>query len=410
MNRQLISTRSWQYRAWIAALVTLAVVLSAGIGLVWQARTSGNRYADETMRAYAAQLRESAPDALRELVEDDGAPEGHLYRENIDVILYTRRPDGTAGLYTANTYLRNHPSELPSTFGATLDERIGDYAYKTYTFVCNDGSYVKLLMQADLLGGYESDTGFLWFFPLTIVLTMGIYTAFAFLMGRPVVRAIKQQKEFIHEMTHEIRTPLTVIRGNVEHMLACPDHTVMQVSELLDNTLEEVDHITALSQDLMSSVSTPSPKRGKSADLSDTVSGVLEIYSEIIGESNRTLIANVQSAQSSLDGEKVKQLLIILLENAVKYTREGDKIRVSLKKTDSGALLTVADTGIGIADGDEHKIFDRFYRGENAKNQQGTGLGLAIARNIVEEAGGKIQAMHNVPSGLVVTVLLPERV
>lgn len=277
-------------------------------------------------------------------------------------------------------------------------------------FVCNDGSYVKLLMQADLLGGYESDTGFLWFFPLTIVLTMGIYTAFAFLMGRPVVRAIKQQKEFIHEMTHEIRTPLTVIRGNVEHMLACPDHTVMQVSELLDNTLEEVDHITALSQDLMSSVSTPSPKRGKSADLSDTVSGVLEIYSEIIGESNRTLIANVQSAQSSLDGEKVKQLLIILLENAVKYTREGDKIRVSLKKTDSGALLTVADTGIGIADGDEHKIFDRFYRGENAKNQQGTGLGLAIARNIVEEAGGKIQAMHNVPSGLVVTALLPERV
>ena len=265
-------------------------------------------------------------------------------------------------------------------------------------------------MQADLLGGYESDTGFLWFFPLTIVLTMGIYTAFAFLMGRPVVRAIKQQKEFIHEMTHEIRTPLTVIRGNVEHMLACPDHTVMQVSELLDNTLEEVDHITALSQDLMSSVSTPSPKRGKSADLSDTVSGVLEIYSEIIGESNRTLIANVQSAQSSLDGEKVKQLLIILLENAVKYTREGDKIRVSLKKTDSGALLTVADTGIGIADGDEHKIFDRFYRGENAKNQQGTGLGLAIARNIVEEAGGKIQAMHNVPSGLVVTALLPERV
>ena len=110
-----------------------------------------------------------------------------------------------------------------------------------------------------------------------------------------------------------------------------------------------------------------------------------------------------------MDGEKLKQLLIILLENAVKYTRDGDKIKVSLKKIDNAYALSVADTGIGIADGEEEKIFDRFYRSENAKNQQGSGLGLAIAKTIVEEVGGKIYATHNIPQGIVVTAILPER-
>lgn len=224
------------------------------------------------------------------------------------------------------------------------------------------------------------------------------------------MRAIKQQKDFIHEMTHEIRTPLTVIRGNMENILASPDCSVSQVSDLLENTIQEAEHINALSQDLMRSVSTPSVKKEKdNSDAGEIVSDVLEIYSEIIGESNRTLLANVRSASVNMDGEKLKQLLIILLENAVKYTRDGDKIKVSLKKIDNAYALSVADTGIGIADGEEEKIFDRFYRSENAKNQQGSGLGLAIAKTIVEEVGGKIYATHNIPQGIVVTAILPER-
>ena len=118
-------------------------------------------------------------------------------------------------------------------------------------------------MNADLLRVYDSLGNFIWFFPVAFILIMGIYTAFAFLMGRPVVRAIKQQKDFIHEMTHEIRTPLTVIRGNMENILASPDCSVSQVSDLLENTIQEAEHINALSQDLMRSVSTPSVKKEK---------------------------------------------------------------------------------------------------------------------------------------------------
>ena len=409
MSRQIITTKSWKYRAWIAGLVTFAVLLILGIGIVAQAMESGDKVADKTMRDYAKQLKEASSQSLWELVGDGEKSDSVLSRENIDVIIYRRRPDDTAGYYTSNAYLVQHTSDMPLMMEKLTDEKIGDHNYKTFTFKYVEGEYVKLLMNADLLTPYDKLTNFIWYFPVAFVLIMGIYTAFAFLMGRPVVRAIKQQKEFIHEMTHEIRTPLTVIRGNMENALATPASTVEQVSDLLESTIEEAEHINTLSQDLMRSVSTPSVKTVKKIDAADIVSNVLEVYSEIIGESNRTLIANIQSVDVNIEGEKLKQLLIILLENAVKYTRDGDRIKVSLKKADNSCVLCVADTGIGIADGDEEKIFERFYRGENAKNKPGTGLGLTIARTITEEVGGRIYANHNIPSGILITAVLPER-
>lgn len=411
MKNTLITTKSWQYRAWIAGFVTLVVILALCVGIVVQIRTSGDDVAQKTMSQYAQLIKDSGESSLFELVEED-YESAYLYRENIDVVVYIRRPDNTAGDYTAVEYLKTHTSAIPDRFDTTVDEKIGNYKYKTYTFVYRDGVYVKLLMQADLLERYENVDAFIWFVPVTVILVLAIYTAFAFLMGKPVVNAIRQQKEFIHDMTHEIRTPLTVIRGNMENMLASPDSTVLQVSDLVENTLEEVQHITTLSQDLMRSVSSPTSTPKSSSDVSEIILGVLEVYAEIIGESNRTLIANVQSANTVMEGEKVKQLAIILLENAVKYTNDKDKIKVSLKNADGGCVLSVADTGVGIAEGDEEKIFQRFYRGDNVKQdtrKPGTGLGLAIARSMVEEVGGKIYATSNIPSGLIVTVFLPER-
>jgi len=409
MKNTLITTKSWQYRAWIAGFVTLVVILALCVGIVVQIRTSGDDVAQKTMSQYAQLIKDSGESSLFELVEED-YESAYLYRENIDVVVYIRRPDNTAGDYTAVEYLKTHTSAIPDRFDTTVDEKIGNYKYKTYTFVYRDGVYVKLLMQADLLERYENVDAFIWFVPVTVILVLAIYTAFAFLMGKPVVNAIRQQKEFIHDMTHEIRTPLTVIRGNMENMLASPDSTVLQVSDLVENTLEEVQHITTLSQDLMRSVSSPTSTPKSSSDVSEIILGVLEVYAEIIGESNRTLIANVQSANTVMEGEKVKQLAIILLENAVKYTNDKDKIKVSLKNADGGCVLSVADTGVGIAEGDEEKIFQRFYRGDNVKTSKpGTGLGLAIARSMVEEVGGKIYATSNIPSGLIVTAFLPER-
>ncbi|MEG2675520.1 MAG: sensor histidine kinase, partial [Clostridia bacterium] len=146
----------------------------------------------------------------------------------------------------------------------------------------------------------------------------------------------------------------------------------------------------------------------KGFTLNESMTSVLDIYSEIISGENKTLIANIAQVESVCDLDKMKQLLIILLDNAIKYTRPNDKIKVTLRQLKKGFELSVADTGIGIARGDEEKIFERFFRGDNAQELQGTGLGLSIAKTIVDNHGGKIVATRNIPSGLIVTATFGE--
>ena len=118
---------------------------------------------------------------------------------------------------------------------------------------------------------------------------------------------------------------------------------------------------------------------------------------------NKALLANIESCYIPVDREKIKQLASVLIENAVKYTREGDRITVRLKNTKDGCVFTVSDTGIGVPKAEQESIFDRFYRAENAKEVPGTGLGLSIAKAIVEGMGGSIRASSNIPGGLEIT-------
>ena len=121
---------------------------------------------------------------------------------------------------------------------------------------------------------------------------------------------------------------------------------------------------------------------------------------------NKSLVANLEACDMPVEREKIKQLASVLSENAIKYTREGDRINVKLKNTKDGCVLTVSDTGIGVPKNEIDSIFNRFYRGENAKDIPGTGLGLSIAQAIAEGMGGSIKAFNNVPCGLEVVVQL----
>ena len=100
MKNTLITTKSWQYRAWKAGFVTLVVILALCVGIVVQIRTSGDDVAQKTMSQYAQLIKDSGESSLFELVEED-YESAYLYRENIDVVVYIRRPDNTAGDYTA---------------------------------------------------------------------------------------------------------------------------------------------------------------------------------------------------------------------------------------------------------------------------------------------------------------------
>ena len=134
--------------------------------------------------------------------------------------------------------------------------------------------------------------------------------------------------------------------------------------------------------------------------MSDVMSETVDMFADMATMANRALIANIEYCDIPVDREKIKQLASVLIENAVKYTREGDRITVRLKNTKDGCVFTVADTGIGVPKAELESIFDRFYRADNAKDIPGTGLGLSIAKAIVEGMGGTISAASNVPCGL----------
>lgn len=412
MTSKLSATGDWWVKALIPALITLLVLGSLTGTFLWSVSNGARRTADAQMQEYAQQLKEESAQNLSLLTDaDTQAQLSYLIRPNVKVILYRRRADGTASYHTADPFLNEHHADISSSLNKTQPERIENYEFFTYSFSAQEGYYVKLLISSDLVDEHGAVGIYIWYLLGALIACAAIYLVFTYLQGRPIYRTIEQQKNFINDMSHEIRTPLTVIKGNLENIMQSPDSRIMDVSQQLESTLSEVDHITALSQNLLSIVSTRRAEAHRKTErgLGEMISGVLEIYSEIISAGNRTLIASIDEAEALVDSEKIKQLLIILLDNAIKYTREGDKIKVSFKRVDGGIKLTVSDTGIGIAEGDEEKIFERFYRGENAKNQQGTGLGLSIAKSIVEQHNGKMTATRNIPTGLIIAAFIPSK-
>ena len=110
-----------------------------------------------------------------------------------------------------------------------------------------------------------------------------------------------------------------------------------------------------------------------------------------------------------IDRTKINQLMVILIDNAIKYTEEGDSIEISTFLKDGKCIIEVKDTGIGVSEEGLTRIFERFYRDDKARNREtgGTGLGLSIASTIVKAHGGNIKASHNNPKGTIFTIRLP---
>jgi signal transduction histidine kinase len=109
------------------------------------------------------------------------------------------------------------------------------------------------------------------------------------------------------------------------------------------------------------------------------------------------------------DREQLRQVIVILLDNAVRYTADGGRVHVQARRDGSNALVTVHDTGIGIGEQELSRVFERFYRADEARNRQsgGAGLGLAIARELVSRHGGKISVESTEGAGSTFTVQLP---
>lgn len=229
----------------------------------------------------------------------------------------------------------------------------------------------------------------------------------------PIRLAFIRQRKFTADASHELRTPLALIRANAEMLYRSSDQLPPDDANLIDEIIHETDHLNRLVGDLLTLARADSDsvelKMGK-VDLRALVAEVLEDVARI-AESR-----GIQS-ELSLDGPvmvdgdetRLRQLLLILLDNALKYTDPGGKVEVSLQREDGRARLVVADTGIGIPAKDLPQIFERFYRVDRAREHEsgGTGLGLAIARWIIQAHRGHVKVDSELGRGTRFQIDLP---
>lgn len=239
-----------------------------------------------------------------------------------------------------------------------------------------------------------------------------------FLAGRalvPVSSAWEKQQQFVADASHELRTPLAVIKTNAELLLRYPDRTIREESVRITNVVRETNRMSRLVATLLTLARADAGQLELAAEevwLGDLVTAAAEQFRPLAEQKGVALGVTVEDGVTlRADRERLQQLFVILLDNALKYTPAGGSVSVTCRRQSGQSVLTVADTGVGIPPGDVPRIFDRFFRGDRARSRGagGAGLGLAIARWIVESHGGKIRAESAVGAGTKIVVTLPVR-
>lgn len=231
---------------------------------------------------------------------------------------------------------------------------------------------------------------------------------------QPLEENIEKQIEFVQNASHELRTPLTIIQAKQELLLQEPNARIIDKSEEISLTLSETKRLSTLVKDLMMLSRADNNKITlvkENINLDEYISNLIIPYKEVAELENKKIILELNYKQDiDLDTNKIYELMIILLDNAIKYTEENDEITISTFEKDNKCIVEVKDTGIGVSDEGLERIFERFYREDKARSREtgGSGLGLSIADFIVTEHGGTIKASHNNPKGTVFTIKLPK--
>ncbi len=220
------------------------------------------------------------------------------------------------------------------------------------------------------------------------------------------------RREFVANVSHELRTPITVVKSYAETLMDYREHDETE-EHFLNVINEETDRMTRLIRDLLALSKLDNNKEMQKLpfDLPALLNSVCERVAIEASEHSQTITKEIDESVGNIlgDRDRIEQVLVNIVGNAVKYTKDGGKIHVTLKKTEDDAIITVKDNGIGIPKEDLSRIFERFYRVDKARSREmgGTGLGLAIAREIVDAHGGKIGLESIEGKGTLVTISLP---
>ena len=292
---------------------------------------------------------------------------------------------------------------------------ISNYTYRGINYQNEDGTYKQVLINIDSEKTIAEE--FIKNLVISFSISVVIILIASYILSKwtlkPIVASWKKQTRFVQDASHELRTPLAIIKAKQESLLENPESKIIDNAEDISITLQETQRLTKLIKELMELAKNDSDKlqlNKQKFNLDEELSTLIQLYKDLAENEDKNLNVSFEYKEEiNADLNMIKQLVVILLDNSIKYTKSKDSIEIKTYKQDGKAVLEVADNGIGISNEGIDHIFERFYREEKSRNREkgGMGLGLSIAYNIVNLHKGTIKFDKNREKGARVVVRLP---
>jgi heavy metal sensor kinase len=239
---------------------------------------------------------------------------------------------------------------------------------------------------------------------------LGLATAFNKMLTR-LSGAWEQQRQFVGNVSHELRTPLTVIIGYLQSLLRHSHNFSAHQQEALETTVGEAERTARMLQELLDLARADSGQLHFRLEpvFLNTFAAEIAQMSEQVNQRKISVLATAEDVIALADHDRLEQVLINLIDNAVKYSEAPQPVEITLETQGQQAIIQVRDRGMGIPFQHQKRIFERFYRVDEARTRsmEGTGLGLAIVKSLVEGMNGRIALRSQPNEGSVFTIALP---
>jgi signal transduction histidine kinase len=410
----------WRLVAWSGA-ITLAILLVLGFAIYATTAANLARSTEAALETRAQQIDDAlrrpsfagpGPDLYRTIGLAIGGPASGTIGVIVtpENVAFVPRDAPTAGLPISDsvTSVRSsgqpqmRETQLSGASARVLTEPVdladGRYVVQVVAFRTAEENTLGTLVLVLLFGGLAA---------VALASAGGwLYASRALV---PIRDSLRRQREFAADASHELRTPLTILRGSVEDLRRHPDKPIGKVGTALEDMTAEVDHMTELVDGLLLLARADSGvleiQQGP-VDLADAATAALGELTPIATERGVSLAFDGQPTQVTGDFGRLRQLAVILVDNAIRHSGGPSQVTVHVARDGGAALLQVDDTGRGIRSEDIGHVFERFWRASDAP-PGGLGLGLAIASWIAQRHGGSISASERPGGGARFEVRLP---